>query len=95
MKPQTLISDAKRTWSTFWKNRTKHCRIVDDLIRGVEESSGYDRTDARAKAKAWLIGHVATLNQKDIQIARLHFGYLLPAGWGLATLPPPWRNADS
>jgi hypothetical protein len=82
MNPQTLLSDAKLAWSRFWKNRTKRSRILDDLIRGVEQSSGDARTDARAKAKSWLISHVATLSQRDIQMARLNFDYLLPAGWG-------------
>ncbi len=58
---------------------------LEDLIRGVEKSSGHDRTDARARAKAWLIGHVASMNQKDIEMARSYFGYLLPAGWGSST----------
>jgi len=57
-------------------------RVLTDLIREVESSAGYARNDARAKAKAWLISHVTTLDQEDIQLAKAHFGYLLPAEWG-------------
>lgn len=64
----------------------KRASVLEDLIRGVEESSGYDRTDARAKAKAWLISHVASMNRYDIEVARAHFSYLLPAGWGGCSL---------
>jgi hypothetical protein len=56
--------------------------ILEDLIRGVEESAGQDRMDARVKAKAWLLAHGASLDEEDIQLAKAHFGYLLPAGWG-------------
>jgi hypothetical protein len=59
--------------------------VLQDLIRSVEETSGCARTDARAKAKAWLISHVASMNQRDIQVARSHFAYLLPAEWGVAS----------
>ncbi len=84
-----MLSEAKRAWSTFWQNRQARSGALDDLIRGVEESSGCARTDARAKAKAWLIGHVASLNATDIELARSHFGYLLPDGWGATKLIQP------
>jgi hypothetical protein len=84
MNPHTMLSEARRAWSTFWQNRTARSGALDALIRGVEQSSGCARTDARAKAKAWLIGHVASLNPRDIEVARSHFAYLLPAGWGVA-----------
>jgi len=48
----------------------------------VNGSLCQDRTDARAKAKVWLISHVASMNRYDIEDARSHFGYLLPAEWG-------------
>jgi hypothetical protein len=57
-------------------------RILKDLIREVEESVGYARNDARAKTKTWLIGHVSSLDEEDILLAKVHFGYLLPAEWG-------------
>jgi hypothetical protein len=52
------------------------------LIREDESAVGYDRNDVRAKAKRWLIGHGASLTAEDILLARDHFGYLLPMGWG-------------
>jgi hypothetical protein len=63
-----------------------------ELVRGVEESSGYARNEARAIAKTWLLGHVSTLNQRDIDFAREQLGYLLPAGWGtIGNVPPRFR----
>jgi len=56
-------------------------RVLRDLIREVEDSTGYARNDARAKAKAWLISNVSSLDEEDILLAKTHFGYLLPAGW--------------
>ena len=56
--------------------------MLKNLIREVEESSGYARNDARAKAKAWLMAYVASLDEEDILLARKHFNYLLPAQWG-------------
>ena len=61
------------------EEETSH--VLQDLIQEVESSSGYARSDARAKAKSWLIAHVSALNEEDILLARAHFGYLLPAGW--------------
>ena len=52
------------------------------LIREDESAVGYDRNDVRAKAKQWLIAHGSSLAAKDILLARDHFGYLLPTGWG-------------
>jgi len=57
--------------------------VIKNLIREVEEASGYTRTEARAKAKAWLVGNVTTLDVNEILLARTHFSYLLPADWGL------------
>jgi hypothetical protein len=56
--------------------------VLRDLIREVELSAGLDRTDARAKAKSWLLDHVSSLDGEDIRLARTHFGYMLPAEWG-------------
>ncbi len=56
--------------------------VLKSLIREVEGSEGYARNDVRAKAKTWLIGHVSSLDDEDILLAKDHFGYLLPAGWG-------------
>ena len=56
--------------------------VLKGLIREVEESTGYTRNDARAKAKAWLEGNVASLGEYEIFLAKTHFSYLLPAGWG-------------
>jgi hypothetical protein len=52
------------------------------LIREEECAVGYDRNDVRAKAKEWLIAHGSSLAAEDILLARDHFGYLLPEGWG-------------
>lgn len=52
------------------------------LICEDENAVGYDRNDVRAKAKIWLIDHGSSLVAADILMARDHFGYLLPMGWG-------------
>lgn len=57
-------------------------RVLKELIDEVESSAGYARNDARAKTKTWLISHVSFLDKEDILLAKAHFGYLLPAGWG-------------
>jgi len=57
-------------------------RILSNLIREVEESSGYTRNDARAKAKVWLLANVTSLGENEILLAKTHFSYLLPAEWG-------------
>jgi hypothetical protein len=57
-------------------------RVLKNLIREVEASSGYTRNDVRAKAKAWLLGNVTSLGENEIFLAKAHFGYLLPADWG-------------
>jgi len=56
--------------------------VLKRLIREVEESSGYTRNDARAKAKAWLVENVTSLGENEIFLAKTHFSYLLPADWG-------------
>jgi hypothetical protein len=52
------------------------------LIREDESAVGYDRNNVRAKAKGWLIDHGPSLAAADVVLARNHFGYLLPMGWG-------------
>jgi hypothetical protein len=56
--------------------------VLNRLIREVEESSGYTRNDARAKAKEWLVTNVTSLGENEIFLAKTHFSYLLPADWG-------------
>jgi len=78
--------------SIFWQKFGIDSRVVKgetpssvlkNLIREVEESSGYTRNDARAKAKAWLVGNVTSLGDNEILLAKTHFSYLLPSEWGL------------
>ncbi len=76
----------KRAWLAVWKRKSASSSTLKGLIRGVEESSGYARNDARAKAKAWLLTHVSSMSQQDIELARLHFAYLLPVEWGFGDL---------
>jgi hypothetical protein len=82
MKLETLLF----YWKSLLDRLSKTGRVpsiaLQGLIRDVEESSGYSRNDARAKAKAWLLSHVSSMNQTDIAFAREHFAYLLPVGWG-------------
>jgi len=56
--------------------------VLSKLIREVEESTGYTRSDARAKAKTWLVDNVTSLGENDILLAKSHFSYLLPSEWG-------------
>jgi hypothetical protein len=53
-----------------------------DFIREDESAVGYDRNNVRAKAKEWLLAHGSSLAAQDVLLARNHFGYLLPVGWG-------------
>ena len=70
--------------------------ILKGLIREVESSTGYARNDVRAKAKAWLISHVSSLDEEDILLAKAHFGYLLPAEWGFQPeTPQPCADVES
>jgi hypothetical protein len=57
-------------------------QVLKELIEEVESSAGNDRTDARARAKAWLLEHAAVLDEEDVALAKAHFGYMLPTGWG-------------
>ncbi len=75
----------RANWERFcrflFKGRTSR-GALRALIREDESAVGYDRNDVRAKAKSWLIEHGASLGAEDIVLARDHFGYLLPMGWG-------------
>jgi hypothetical protein len=55
--------------------------ILTGLIQDVEKSRGMDRMAARTKAKAWLIEHASSLDEEDVRLAEVHFGYLLPRDW--------------
>jgi hypothetical protein len=63
--------------------RTRTLRgTLKALIREDESAVGFDRTDVRSKAKIWLVDHGTLLAADDILLAKDHFGYLLPSGWG-------------
>jgi hypothetical protein len=83
MKAQTFRHFLERFSVLFWKKSEAPSSVLKDLIREVESSSGYARNDARAKAKHWLISRASSLGEKDILLAKDHFGYLLPTEWGL------------
>ncbi len=83
MNFDSLCSAWKRLLNVFSKNGTPSSSALRELIRGVDESSGYARNEARAQAKTWLLGHASTLRRGDILFAREQLGYLLPAGWGV------------
>jgi len=88
MKLDPFRSGWKRLMNLFPKKGVPSSNALRDLIRGVDESSGYARNEARAQAKTWLLGHVSTLNQRDIVFAKEQLGYLLPAGWGMLQNAP-------
>ncbi len=71
----------KRLYSFVFKDRISG-GALRALIREDESAVGYDRNNVRAKAKVWLIDHASSLAAEDILLARNHFGYLLPMGWG-------------
>jgi hypothetical protein len=83
MKLSTLFVSLESIRLFFWKKANVPSSVLKELICEVEGTAGYARHDARAKAKEWLIGNVSSMGQKDILLARTHFWYLLPAGWGL------------
>jgi hypothetical protein len=56
-------------------------KVLQELIKEVETSEGNARTEARARAKAWLLDHAAALDEEDTALAKAHFAYMLPAGW--------------
>jgi len=81
----------QRIWSA-WFGRSAPSNVLKELIREVEGSEGYARNDVRAKAKIWLVGHVSSLDDQDILLARENFGYLLPAQWGLPAVKSLWSD---
>jgi len=68
-------------FSIVFKARTSR-RVLRALIREDECAVGYDRNSVRAKAKIWLVDHEPSLAAAERLLARDHFGYLLPIGWG-------------
>jgi len=81
MKQTGFRAHWERLWASLFQRRTS-CGALRDLIREDESAVGYERNDVRAKAKKWLIAHGSTLAAEDVLLARDHFGYLLPMGWG-------------
>lgn len=81
MNPPGFRAHWERLSSFLFKGRAS-CGALRDLIREDESAVGYERNDVRAKAKKWLIAHGPSLAAQDILLARDHFGYLLPLGWG-------------
>jgi len=76
-----MESNWKRLRLVLFKGRASR-GALRALIREDESAVGYDRNDVRAKAKRWLIAHGSSLGAEDVLLARNHFGYLLPVGWG-------------
>jgi hypothetical protein len=74
--------DQWERWRSFLSQGSGARGVLRALIREDERAVGYDRNHVRAKAKTWLIQHGASLGPEDIVLARDHFGYLLPMGWG-------------
>jgi hypothetical protein len=81
MNPTDFRAKWERLYSFVCKGRTSG-EALRALIREDESAVGYDRNHVRAKAKIWLIDHGSSLAAADILLARDHFGYLLPMGWG-------------
>ncbi len=90
MTVENFRSIWKRLWSLVWKGSEAPSNVLKKLISEVEDSEGYARNDARAKAKTWLISHVSTLDDEGVLLAKDYFGYLLPSGWGI----PEVKRAD-
>ena len=91
MNLESLRAQWQRIRSS-WSGRSASSNVLKELIREVEGSAGYARNDVRAKAKTWLIGHVSSLDDNDISLARENFGYLLPAQWGLPAAKSIWSD---
>jgi hypothetical protein len=82
MRPNSFGSYWNHLLDLLSRKGSPSSGALRDLIRGVDESSGYARHEARARAKTWLLSHASTLNQSDIVFAKEQLGYLLPVGWG-------------
>jgi len=91
MNFQSLRDKWRRIWSSL-NGRRAASNALRELIREVEGSEGYARNDVRAKAKIWLVGHLSSLDDEDILLARENFGYLLPAQWGLPAAKSLWSD---
>jgi hypothetical protein len=80
------IGPATRTlWNrlkSFFPSGRTSSGILRGLIREDEVTVGYERNKVRAKAKKWLETHGKSLAERDVLLARDHFGYLLPENWG-------------
>ena len=81
MDHTAFLAKWKSLRSIFFQNRTSG-GALKALICEDKSAVGYDRNDVRAKAKIWLLAHDSSLAAKDIILAKDHFGYLLPMGWG-------------
>ena len=81
MDQTTLRENLRRLCSHLFEGQTSR-GTLRTLIREDECTIGYERNDVRARAKKWLIDHGSSLAAEDVVLARDHFGYLLPAGWG-------------
>jgi hypothetical protein len=81
MNQTSFRANWERLCSFLFKGRRSR-GALRALIREDESAVGYARNDVRAKAKKWLIAHGSSLAADDILLARDHFGYLLPMGWG-------------
>jgi hypothetical protein len=83
MNWQPFLDAAHHLRSLLINGGKKPSKTLLDLISEVERTAGNDRSDARAKAKAWLLSDGLSMGREDILLARTHFYYLLPASWGL------------
>ncbi len=81
MTQTTFRAELERLYSSVFKGRSSG-GALRALIREDESAVGYDRNNVRAKAKVWLVDHATSLAASDVLLARNHFGYLLPMGWG-------------
>jgi hypothetical protein len=81
MNSPAFLTHWERLCSYLAKGRTLR-GTLRALIQEDKSAVGYDRNDVRAKAKSWLIDHGASLAAEDVSLAKDHFGYLLPVGWG-------------
>jgi len=76
--------DFRATWNrlkSFLGKKRTSSGILRGLIHEDESAHGYERNDVRAKAKKWLVSNGETLAARDVELAKNHFGYLLPANW--------------
>jgi hypothetical protein len=79
---QTALRANWERWCSFLFRGRISRGTLRTLIHEDECTVGYERNNVRAKAKKWLIDQGSSLAAEDILLAREHFGYLLPTGWG-------------